>query len=197
MEMATCFASPRASPVRGLLALFLLGGRKVWEAWEGRALGRPLLSPVFLLGGFLPCFCSVAGRCGNLGGAGFGYRVIPISRPLLSPVFLRGGRKKVWEAWEGRALGTELSLSRPLLSPVFLRDGRKVREAWERALGTELSLFQTSPFSHVFARWRKVWEGWEGRALGTELSVSRPPSPVCHCAKHGKRKSLERGNFME
>ena len=99
MEMATCFASPRASPVRGLLALFLLGGRKVWEAWEGRALGRPLLSPVFLLGGrkvwepgrgrlwvqsyayiqtspFSRVFARWPEGAGSVG-AGLGYRVIP------------------------------------------------------------------------------------------------------------------------
>ena len=113
MEMATCFASPRASPVRGLLALFLLGGRKVWEAWEGRALGRPLLSPVFLLGGrkvwepgrgrlwvqsypYIQTspFSRVFARwpeegVGSLGGAGFGYRVIPFQTSPFSRVFAR------------------------------------------------------------------------------------------------------------
>ena len=113
MEMATCFASPCASPVRGLLALFLLGGRKVWEAWEGRALGRPLLSPVFLLGGrkvwepgrgrlwvqsypYIQTspFSRVFARwpeegVGSLGGAGFGYRVIPFQTSPFSRVFAR------------------------------------------------------------------------------------------------------------
>ena len=113
MEMATCFASPRASPVRGLLALFLLGGRKVWEAWEGRALGRPLLSPVFLVGGrkvwepgrgrlwvqsypYIQTspFSRVFARwpedgVGSLGGAGCGYRVIPFQTSPFSRVFAR------------------------------------------------------------------------------------------------------------
>ena len=189
MEMATCFASPRASPVRGLLALFLLGGRKVWEAWEGRALGRPLLSPVFLLGGrkvwepgrgrlwvqsyslypdlsFLPGFCAVAGRrCGKPGRGGLWVQSYPFPGLSFLPCFCAmAGRcgKRGSGPWV-----QSYPFSRPLLSRMFLLGGRK------------------------------VWEAWEGRALGTELSVSRPPSPVCHCAKHGKRRSLERGNFME
>ena len=166
MEMATCFASPRASPVRGLLALFLLGGRKVWEPGRGRLWVQSY--PYIQTSPFSRVFARWPEEgVGSLGGAGFGYRVIPFQTSPFSRVFARWpeGAGSV-----GAGLGYTIQsypFSRPLLSRMFLLGGRK------------------------------VWEAWEGRALGTELSVSRPPSPVCHCAKHGKRRSLERGNFME
>ena len=126
MEMATCFASPRASPVRGLLALFLLGGRKVWEPGRGRLwvqsypyIQTSPFSRVFArwpegagsvgagLGykvipfpdlSFLACFCSVAGKCGKPGRGGLWVQsyLFP-GLPHLSVIAQNTGKGGVWK----------------------------------------------------------------------------------------------------
>ena len=111
---------------------------------------------------------------GSLGGAGFGYRVIPFQTSPFSRVFAR------WPEGAGNVgagLGYSLSypFSRPLLSHMFLLGGGKCGKAGRGGLCVQSYLFPGLPHLSVIAQNTGKGGVWKGVTLWNSLPTCLKP----------------------